>query len=475
MNRYPFAFVLAGGISLSLGCGVSVAEKPQEKGGATPAKEAAATPAKGKAKGPMATPATVAEAVKVLDLRELSKLLEQPAADGKAKKDYIPRYCICSVSSQVPGDPNKVLTQVKEFFKKQKCVEAEGGYSGEEGGSATFSKGDYRYSVAVFSTGGVGKDSMASVTAFNHGNVDPQSITPPAKSTSLYNTPVSCAYLTESSVEDATAAAMKQFIDAGWEPYGQAGDTYSFRKNAVKLTVRVSSAPAQGNKTVVDYSTLLMSTEFPLMPEAIPDSVRYSDSPAQMGFDSKKSQEEVAAYYRETLAKQGWEATTKDFVKIDWKNLVIFRNKAKDLMEIELTTVDDITRSMVRFQTAAEVDAIDKAIKAEIARKKAESEKPLPKQVITLPGEASDVELSATRIEFQVAIGSAQETVAALKKQLLDAGWKLEDEMLENLFGSVTLKKEKLELQIQYTETGVVPSEITLSGRGVELEQAEAK
>ena len=38
---------------------------------------------------------------------------------------------------------------------------------------------------------------------------------------------------------------------------------------------------------------------------------------------------------------------------------MIFRNPAKDLLELEVRTVDDFCRVMLKFQTAAEVDAME--------------------------------------------------------------------------------------------------------------------
>ncbi len=455
-------WMLSLGSSVLLGStGIDAADKPAKKGAEPAAKAASAAGV---------TPATQADVAKLLDLRVLGAALEKEKPIGKPEPNASGRHSLASVSCNAGGSAADVYGFLKKQLTAQKWKELPGGYSSDQGASGTFANGDYKLSASVFS---VGKPGEVSVSVIHHGNIDPNKLPPPKGGKSLYSTPISCAFLSDASVEDATSAAKELFVKAGWEPYGMAGDTYSFRKNAVKLTVRVSAAPAQGGKTVVDYSTILLAVDIPLFPKAIDSTVQYSDNPAQMGFDSKSEQKEVADYYRATLAKQGWEATTKESVKIDWKNFVIFRNKAKDLMEVQLTTVDEMTRVMVRFQTAAQVEATEKAIQAEIEKKKAEKNKPLPKLAVTIPEGADEVEVTAKRIEFQVEAGKAKATVAALKKQLQDAGWEVEDEMLRDLFGEVSLKKEKLSVEISYTESGILPSEITIKGRGLELEQAK--
>jgi hypothetical protein len=61
-------------------------------------------------------------------------------------------------------------------------------------------------------------------------------------------------YVTEAPVENTKEACRKLLLAEGWVPYGAAGDTQSFKQNAVRLSATVSSAPAQGGKTMISYS-----------------------------------------------------------------------------------------------------------------------------------------------------------------------------------------------------------------------------
>jgi hypothetical protein len=307
----------------------------------------------------------------------------------------------------------------------------------------------------------------------NHGNIDLQTLPTPDNVKPLYVSPQGAMYVSEASVAAATEEVRKLFLSLGWEPYGGAPECLDFRKNAVLLTARISSAPAQEGKTVIDYHTVLLAHDFPLPPDAV--GIQYSNTPAQVLFDVKVSQEELAKFYRETLTKSGWKATTDNLVTVDRKQLQIFRNEQKDLMELEMTTVDDLTRAELHFQSAAEVEAEEKAFQAEKAKRLAEANKPKPTFKFSLPADAKNVEAEKTRVKFNLPVGTALATTEALKKQFEADGWKAEIAKLEAMFGVLELKKGEQTLTLNFLETGILAPEVTISSFGVDLEVAAIK
>ena len=79
----------------------------------------------------------------------------------------------------------------------------------------------------------------------------------------------------------ATADAIRNlFVAQGWVPYGNAGDTAVFKQNANLATVTVSSAPAQGGKTMIQYSNQLISADIPAPPNV--EDLRYVDEPPEL-------------------------------------------------------------------------------------------------------------------------------------------------------------------------------------------------
>ncbi|MCE9554939.1 MAG: hypothetical protein K8T91_16415, partial [Planctomycetes bacterium] len=168
------------------------------------------------------------------------------------------------------------------------------------------------------------------------------------------------------------AACKKLLLEKGWQPYGTAGDVQFFKQNAVRLTANVAAAPAQGGKTMISYNSEQMSADLPAPADAI--RVQYADVTRQLSLDMKAPMDEVAKYYRGELAKTGWDATTENLIKMGFKHIMIFRNPAKDLLELEVRTVEDFSRVTLKFQTAAEVEAMEKRIKEKIEQQKAKTQ-----------------------------------------------------------------------------------------------------
>ncbi len=261
----------------------------------------------------------------------------------------------------------------------------------------------------------------------------------------------------------------------GWEPYGEAGDAMFLRQNAVQLTANVSAAPAQNNQTMISYSAVLMSVELPASPKAI--GVHYSDSPSQLAFDFPGSMDELTAFYTKALSPAGWKQTTDKPFKFEIYDELIYRNAAKDMLTLRMHEFEGKTRGLLRFQTAAEVEEQDRLAKAELERRA--KEKPAPtnakKIAINVPTSAKDVKASNDEITFTVSAGKAKAVVEQLVKELTSQGWKGDVSSLDALAGVASLSNDTAQLTIHYTDTGVIPSEVTIDAIGIGLEQAKMK
>jgi hypothetical protein len=187
------------------------------------------------------------------------------------------------------------------------------------------------------------------------------------------------------------------------------------------------------------------------------------------------SMQEVHDYYKEALAPAGWQPTTETPVKQDFRYFVIFRNEAKDLIEATLSEFEGKTRVRVIFQTAAEVEEIDRRAKEAIEQKKKKDAEPkaLPKVSLKLPAGADDVMSAASEVEFTVAPGKAKAAVEALRKQLVDAGFQESEATLEAMFGTVIVAKDDQTITLIYVDSGVLAPEITVRATGVALDVAK--
>jgi hypothetical protein len=371
---------------------------------------------------------------------------------------------MASLSYAAPGTVKSVF----EFHRKQlidmQWKELPGGYVSDEATTATFARDGFSLSLSVYPTSKVG---AVSVTLMNHGNVALSKLPVPPGVKPFFGGPVNASFITEASREQTADACRKLLLAQGWEPYGMAGDVLFFKQNAVRLAARISTAPAQGGKTVIDYSTELMSVDLPAPADTL--GLQYADVNTQLFFDAKMSEKDLVGFYRPTLAKAGWEATTEKPIKIDFKDIMIFRNPTKDMLTLEMNDVDGKTRVLLKHESAAEVAEIERRIDAEMERRKAEKNKPLPKLVVTLPPDAKDIKQTKNRIEFQLATGKAKAAVESWRKQFAKDGWKEEFAASEDMAGSISFVKGSQDVSMSYSDTGFLPAEVTIHATNVEL------
>jgi hypothetical protein len=416
----------------------------------TPVAPPAATTAK------KTKPATSVEAAKVLDLSQLPLM---PNADEPSHRH------LAGLNYFVQAPLKEAFNFHVQQLEKLGWKEVAPNNSSDDYASAMLGKDDFLISLSV------GKiDDKAMVNIVNLGNVRPASLPVPADAKQFYSDPQSALYLSEASPEDAQAAVRKLLTEDGWLPYGEAGDALFFRQNAIRLTASAGAAPAQDNKTMISYSLTLLSRELHAPTEKV-EHVSYSDQPAQLTFEAQMTEEEVVEYYKKVLEPEGWKPTTEQANKIDFEKFLIFRNSAKDLMELTLRDLGEgKTRVMLEFQTAAEVAALEKRIDEEIAKKKAEANKPLPKYALALPAKAADVQADKSTIEFSVPSGTAKDAAIKIGDALKSAGWEGSFQAQEDLLGAASFSKDSQTISLDYNDTGVLPAEISIRAIGVELE-----
>ena len=272
------------------------------------------------------------------------------------------------------------------------------------------------------------------------------------------------------------------------QPAGDAGDSAFFKQNAILVTATASSAPAQGGKTMIQYSNQLISSDIPA-PQGV-DDLRYVDEPPELTF-AAPNQDAIVDFYRKTLAAAGWKSTMDKMVDVDDKPTMIFRNPAKDMLTLSMSGARGGKLGVsVRFQSAAEIAERDRkrkeaapklraaaeakaAKEAKEAAELAERNK-VPKVVVTLPADAKDVKQTNDSIKFTVGKGKAKAAVESLRTQFRDAGWKEDVASLERMAGTLLFSKgDGQSVNITYSDTGFMPTEVSLSAMRVELEAAK--
>jgi hypothetical protein len=416
-------------------------------------------------------PATVEQAARVLDLSTF------PLMDGARSAES--RH-VANLSYVAPGDPKKALEFHRKAFGAQGWKELPNSTISDESASAMFAREGFVVSLSVIPFEATG----VSVRLQNLGNVKPGKLPVPPGAKPVYVGEPTAMYDTEAALPVTADACRTLFVAQGWVPYGKAGDSDFFKQNAILATATVSSAPAQGGKSTIQYSNQLISADIPAPPNV--EDLRYVDEPPELTF-ATTNQDAIVDFYRKTLATAGWKSTMDKMVDADGKPTMIFRNPSKEMITLSMPyDYGDKLGVSVRFQSAAEIAERDRRIKEEAPKLRAAAEakaakeaaelaerNKVPKVAVTLPADAKDVKQTKDSIKFTVGKGKAKAAVEFFRKQFRDAGWKEKFASMAGMSGAASFSKEDGQsVTVTYTDTPISPSKVSLSAMRGELEAA---
>ncbi len=416
------------------------------------------------------TPATVEQAARVLDLSTF------PLMDGARSAES--RH-VANLSYVAPGDPKKALEFHRKAFSAQGWKELPNSTISDESASAMFARDGFVVSLSVIPFEATG----VTVRLQNLGNIKPGKLPVPPGTKSVYVGEPTAMYSSEAAVAATADAIRNLFVAQGWVPYGKAGNSDFFKQNANLAKATVSSAPAQDGKTMIQYSNQLISSDIPAPPDV--EDLRYVDEPPELTF-ATTNQDAIVDFYRKTLAAAGWKSTMDKMVDVDEKPTMIFRNPAKEMLTLATTSVlGSKFLVSVRFQSAAEIAELDRRIKEEAPKLRAAAEakaareaaelaerSKVPKVAVILPADAKAVKQTKDEIKFDVDKGKAKAAAESFRKQFRDAGWKEDVASMAAMAGTLSFSKDDQHVTITYSDTGFMPTEVSLSAMRAELEAA---
>ena len=352
----------------------------------------------------------------------------------------------------------------------------------DQSASAMFSRNGFVVYVSVTPTG----DGSLSVRLQNQGNVKPGKLPVPPNAKPVYVGDSTAMYATEAAVAATADACRNLFVAQGWVPYGDAGDSAMFKQNANLVTATVSSAPAQGGKTMIQYSNQLISADIPAPPNV--EDLRYVDEPPELTF-AAANQDAVVDFYRKTLATSGWKSTMDHTVDVDEKPTMIFRNPGERYADPSghrrAARQAPFLGSFSKRGGNRRARSQNKRGGSQAARRRgSESSEERPpswpkgtrcrKSPVTLPADAKVVKQTKDEIKFTVGKGKAKAAVESLRTQFREAGWKEDVASVTGMSGVVSVSKEGgPSATITYTDTGFLPTELSVSAMRAELEAAK--
>lgn len=361
-----------------------------------------------------------------------------------------PQRQMAALMYEADGDAQSAYDFQKKALVDAKWKEEPGAYLSKESSSGTYRKNGYALSLMAYGV----KPGRVNVSFTTHGNVEVNKLPVPMGAKLLFAGPVSTMYVIDTP-PDKTAEAIKSLLaKQGWQPYGAVGDTRWFRQNAVRLTAFIGAAPAQGNKTSLTYSTELMSAELPAPPVTI--NLQYADSTKTVSFDSAESFADVLKFYQATLKKAGWEATTENLIKIDFRQTMIFRNKAKDMLTLELHEFEGKTRCLLKHETSVEVrEKYERQKKAAMAAG-VDAADAVPKITLRFPAGAKGARIAGREAGFSVASGKAKAAAIEMAATLNKDGWTSVAEEFDPMVGTLRLSKGEQCFEILYIGDDVI-------------------
>ena len=418
------------------------------------------------------TPATVQEAARVLDLSAI------PLMEGAQTPDS---RQVANLSYLASSDVKAAFEFHRKALLAQGWKELQNSAVTDQSASATFARSGFALFLSVMANGPAGN---AAVMLQNLGNIKPGQLPVPPRAKPVYVGDSTAMYDTETGAPATADAVRKLFLAQGWIPYGSAGDSAFYKQNAILVTATVSVAPAQGGKSTIQYTAQLISADIPAPPDV--EDLRYGDQPPELTFETAASQDAIIDFYRKNLATAGWQSTLDHTVAVDDKPTMIFRNPAKDMLTLSFYGAARGKKlgTSVRFQNAAAIAERDRKIKEQApalraATKAREEEraarlaaaKVLPKVPVTLPADATAVKATKDSIKFTVAKGKGKAAAESLRAQFRDAGWKEKVASITGTSGTLVFSKEGQSLNLTYSDSGFLPTEVSLSAFRAELER----
>lgn len=189
--------------------------------------------------------------------------------------------------------------------------------------------------------------TKSGVTVRNQARLDCSTLPSLDDGHNSYIGPTFAMFTTAVKVPDAINQVSDRLKKDGWQEYAPAhtarmkNDQFemrTFRRGAIDLTVNASVAPAQDNKTSIQYGVSMLLHELPAPLDAT--NIELGAEQVLLMCQAPGDVNTVANFYRSELPKIGYEET-KGGGKTANAESMIFRNAEKDVLFVNLKTSAD--------------------------------------------------------------------------------------------------------------------------------------
>lgn len=422
------------------------------------------------ASGEVTEPATVRQLAQLLDLRKL-ELPEGTETPGQST--------IGQLMYQTPAEVMAVVDFYRSLLTKQGWQEkSDQSYIDSASSTLYFAKEGYSISLSASQSG----DGSSMVTLMHHGNVDLGTLPKMADAEDGFAAPNTFMYTSPSSVADV-ARFTRQFLAAqGWHEYTRPNSTsadnpdmqmLAFIQNGLELSSYITVAPAQDNKTSVQYSLIPLALDMPIPDDAA--NVEFDASQPYLGFRSPASPESLVEFYRGEMTDLDWtEIEDTATISPDQASLTFANDPEQMALALSLTAEDGGTKATLQSFDSTLLTATAEPLSTEELSEATEVETSETMPDLPFPEDAKDVvyDADATQITFTSPL-KIPEVAEFYRQALSEQGWQEDADfsMVEDMFGllefsqgdqtlSITLLPDVLNesgTQVMIDVSGMVP------------------
>lgn len=181
----------------------------------------------------------------------------------------------------------------------------------------------------------------------------------------IYEDKATTIYVTPAEVAAVADFSRRELGALGWQEYTQPNtskaddptmEQMTFKKDGQGLSVFITVAPAQGNKTSVQYAPIPLQADLPALADA--SNIEFSDSQLYLGYTTPSDFDTVIAFYREQLAAPEWQEVADRSVVEPEQTRLFFAGKEMALW-LELTPAGDgLTKVVLQPMSSEEIAAL---------------------------------------------------------------------------------------------------------------------
>jgi len=245
--------------------------------------------------------AWVHDAKQIVDLRALTL-----PKDAQVRGNKGAAYVAFDTSTGVEAVAPLFEPQLKTLGLK---ADKASSFSSAYAAIVNFNKGGFTIGLNASNAG----PGQTSASLINYGNVDLTQLPRTADASSMHQAPNTLGFVSAEPVEKVADFARAELIKDGWHAFTLPGSstssnsslqTLQFIKNGVQLSAMVSKSSAQGGKTAVQYSVVMLFIDLPVHDNA--QAVEFSRNANFLRYQSGESVATLAKFYTDKLTALGY-------------------------------------------------------------------------------------------------------------------------------------------------------------------------